>query len=114
MEDINALSFGTFLLLSFFGAWWHWNKMRREGRVAGTFKDYLLADHPANSMATGAMLLAATWAAATSGTADLVNPQLIVTMLMAGKLHVASFNAIGSAFIIGYGFDSIINKGGNQ
>jgi hypothetical protein len=112
MEDINALSFATFLILSFTGAWYHWRKMKNESRVMGTFRDYLFADSPTNSLATGVMLLVAAWTAATSGTADLVNPQLIVTMLMAGKLHIASFNAVGGAFIIGYGFDSLVNKGG--
>lgn len=110
MSEINIYSFAAVLLVSYLGAYFHWRKMKKQGRVGGTFWDYLVADRPGRSMGTGAAILGATWLNVTSGLGDNLNPELVWQLLAAGKLHVPTFAAIATSFLSGYGLDSQINR----
>ncbi len=112
VTEVNLWSFLAYLALMLAGCWYHWHKMVKEGRVAGTFKDYLLADYPGRSVATILLVIGAAWTSASAGLADNINPELLWGMLMAAKLSVAPINACFSALISGYGIDSLANKGG--
>lgn len=112
MEDLNLWSFVTVFVLQCIGAYLHWRFMVKQGRVNGTFfKDYLFADYPGRSVATIGLLLGASWAMAAAGAADNLNPELIWTMLLQGKINVAGVSAAIGAVGTGYAFDSRINKG---
>jgi hypothetical protein len=114
MESISIASFIAFLIMSTLGAYWHYRKVCKDGRHFGTLLDYLIADHPSRSGVTGIALLGVSWTAATTGTADFINPELVWSMLMLGKLHGPSIAVAIMAFGTGYLFDSQINKGGNE
>lgn len=114
MESISILSFIAFFILSAAGAYFHYRKVRKTGRHDGTLWDYLIADHPARTGAVWLALLGSSWAAATSGVADNINPELVWALLMVGKLHIASVNIMVLAVMSGYTFDSALNKGGNE
>ena len=112
MQEINLLSFLAVLSFQIAGAFFHWLKMKRVDRVMGTFVDYLIADAPGRSVATGAALFAAAWVSATSGAADNINPEVLWGLLASMKLHVASINGILAAITSGYFFDSVLNSDG--
>lgn len=114
MTGIRIDSFLMVLVMAYLGAFAHWYKMKRATRVLGSFFDYLIADYPGRSMATGLAIVAAAWLSATSGTADLINPQLLWESLIAGVLNIQSVNGIVAAIAVGYALDSGINKGGDQ
>lgn len=114
MESISILSFIAFFILSAAGAYFHYRKVRKTGRHDGTLWDYLIADYPARTGAVWLALLGSSWAAATSGVADNINPELVWALLMVGKLHIASVNIMVLAVMSGYTFDSALNKGGNE
>lgn len=114
MESISITSFLAFLVISTAGAYWHYRKVRKTKRHTGTLWDYLVADHPARSGTVGLALIGTSWAAATTGTADFINPELVWAMLMLGKLHGPSINIAVMAFGTGYLFDSQINRGGDE
>ncbi|MEK6849142.1 MAG: hypothetical protein AABY01_01080 [Nanoarchaeota archaeon] len=114
MESISIASFIAFLIMSTAGAWWHYRKVLKSKRHIGTLWDYLIADYPGRSGAVGIALVGASWAAATGGTADFINPELVWTMLLAGKLHIPSVTIAAMAFGTGYMFDSQLNKGGAE
>lgn len=114
MTGIRIDSFLMVLAMAYLGAFVHWYKMKRATRVLGTFFDYLVADYPGRSVATGFAIVAAAWLSATSGTADLINPQLLWESLVAGVLNIQSVNGIVAAIAVGYALDSGINKGGDQ
>jgi hypothetical protein len=114
MTEIRIDSFLAVLAFALIGAFAHWFKMKRAGRVGGTFFDYLVADFPGRSMATGFALVAATWLSVTSGAADLISPVLLWASLKAGVLNIASVNSAVTAIAVGYALDSGINKGGEQ
>lgn len=114
MESISIASFAAFLVMSTLGAYWHFRKVRKTKRHMGTLWDYLVADHPGRSGTVGLALLGTSWTAATTGTADFINPQLVWTMLALGKLHGPSITVAVMAFGTGYLFDSQINKGGEE
>ena len=82
MESISILSFIAFLILSAAGAYFHYRKVRKTGRHDGTLWDYLIADHPARTGAVWLALLGSSWAAATSGVADNINPELVWALLI--------------------------------
>ena len=111
MQEINLMSFVAVLVLQAIGAAAHWYKMKRAKRVNGTFYDYLVADYPGKSAATGFVLLGAAWLSATSGMADNINPSLVIAMLSSGILHVPTVNGLIAAVTAGYAFDSLLNKG---
>jgi hypothetical protein len=111
MSEINIWSFLSVVLFQLVGAYFHWRKMHKAKRVTGTFWDYLVADSPGHSVATGLAILSAAWLSTSSGAGDLINPELVVTMLANGILHVPSVNGIVAAIAAGYMFDSMINKG---
>ena len=110
MTEINLWSFIAVLAVSYLGAYAHWRKMKKQGRVAGTFWDYLAADNPAHSAGTGVAILGTTWLNVTSGLGDNLNPELVVALLAAGKLHVPTIAALATSFLSGYGLDSQFNK----
>jgi len=114
MTEINLYTFISVLSVSYLGAYAHWRKMKRQGRVAGSFWDYLVADSPAHSMGTGAAILGATWLQVTSGLGDNLNPELVLALLVAGKLHVPTIAALATSFLSGYGLDSQFNKSGEE
>lgn len=111
MTEISILSFLSFFVLSALGAYWHYRKMRKTGRHNGTLFDYLFADYPGKSAAVWMALLGSSWAMATTGTADFINPELVWATLLAGKLHVPSIGVAALAVQSGYAFDSMLNKG---
>jgi len=111
MESISIESFASFLVLSIFGAYWHYRKVCKTGRHYGSLWDYLVADHPGRSGAVGIALVGSAWVTATTGTADFINPQLLWELLKHGELHVPSITVAYLAVQSGYAFDSTINKG---
>ena len=110
MNEINLYSFLAVLAVSYLGAYAHWRKMKRQGRVRGSFWDYLVADSPVHSMGTGAAILGATWLNVTSGLGDNLNPELVWSLLASGKLHVPTIAALATSFLSGYGLDSQFNR----
>ena len=111
METISIASFLSFLILSVIGAYGHYRKVCKTGRHYGSLWDYLVADHPGRSGTVGVMLVGSAWLTATSGTADFINPQLVLELLRHGELHVPSIAVAYLAVQSGYAFDSSINKG---
>lgn len=111
MQEINIFSFLAVLSLQSVGVFAHWYKMKRNKRAMGTFYDYMISDYPGRSAATVFVLIGAAWLSVTSGAADLINPELVFTMLSKGILHVASVNGMVSAAVAGYTLDSVVNKG---
>jgi len=110
MTEINLWSFISVLFFQMIGVYTHWRKMRKTDRAAGKFFDYLFADRPGNSAVTGVAIIGAAWLSTSSGAGDLINPELVYTMLSKGILHVPSVNGIVAAVTAGYAFDSMINK----
>ena len=110
MSQINLWSFLSVLVFQMFGVYTHWRKMMKTDRAAGKFFDYLFADRPGNSAATGVAIVGAAWLSTSSGAGDLINPELMYTMLSKGILHVPSINGIVAAITAGYAFDSMINR----
>jgi len=111
MTEINLYSFLTVALLQFFGAYIHWRKMKKTARVKGNFFDYMIADKKGASVVTGVAILSAAWLSTSSGAGDLINPELVVTMLSNGILHIPSVNGIVAAVTAGYALDSALNQG---
>lgn len=111
MSEINLYSFLVVILLQYAGAWSHFRKMKQTRRVRGNYWGYLFYDSPNKSAATGVMMIGSAWFSCTAGSGDLVNPELLWTFLQKGILHVPSINAILTAIIAGYAFDSFSNKG---
>lgn len=111
MTEINLLSFLAVFAIQLVGASAHWLKMKRTKRVRGTWLAYLFLDDRDKSAATFIMLIGTSWFAASSGTGDLLNPELLWSYLQNGSLHITSVNAIFGALTVGYTFDSITNRG---
>lgn len=114
MQSIDILSFVTFFILMLVGAYLHYIKLCKQGRHFGGLVDYLVADYPGRTVSVGIALLTASWAACTAGVADAINPELVWTMLMAGKIHIPSVTIAVGAVVAGAGFDSQLNKGGAE
>lgn len=114
MESINLFSFFAFFLCMVIGAYWHYRKVRSTGRHNGSLWDYLVADHPSRSGAVAVAILAASWTASTTGTADVIDVRLMWALLSNGEMHVPSINMIVMAIGLGYAFDSKLNKGGME
>ena len=112
MTEINLWSFLSVVTLQLVGAYVHWRKMRKTKRVTGNFYDYIIADSPGHSVATGLAILSAAWLSTSSGAGDLINPELMVAMLSKGILHVPSINGVIAALTAGYALDSVLNKSG--
>ena len=110
MSEINKWSFLSVLIFQIIGVYAHWRKLIKTDRAAGTFFDYLFADHPGNSAATGIAIIGAAWLSTSSGASDLINPELVYTMLSKGILHVPSINGVIAALTAGYALDSMLNK----
>lgn len=111
MTEINLWSFLSVFFFQVIGALAHYRKLKQTKRRRGGYFDYLFADKPGRSTAVFLALLASSWLACTSGKADLLNPEMLWELLAAGKLHIASIDAVVSAILFGYAFDSIADKG---
>jgi len=111
MIEINLYSFFAVVFFQILGAWAHFKKMKQSKRVRGTYFDYLFSDSPNKSAATGILMLGSAWFSITAGNGDLLNPQLLWEFLHRGILHVPSINAVLTAVIAGYAFDSAVGKG---
>lgn len=111
MESINLFSFAAFFLCMTIGAYWHYRKVRNTGRHNGSLWDYLVADHPSRSGSVFVAILAASWTASTTGTADVIDVRLVWALLSNGRLPVPAINMILMAIGLGYTFDSSMNKG---
>lgn len=118
ITEIDLWSFATFIIVAYFGVWWHWRKMKRAGRISGTFRDYLFYDYPGSTFGVGASVFLASWVQATTGIAAWLNPELLWAMIAAGKVKLTIGTAIGgafsAAFFTGYGLESWLNKGANK
>lgn len=119
MTQINIASLVVVFFLQCLGAFKHWQVMKKDGRVNGTFfADYLFADYPGHSAWTIFLLAANAWLAALSGAADYLNPELLLSLIENGnidiKLGASITGAVSGSFLAGYGFDSIANKGSND
>jgi len=112
--SINLLSFLSFFICMVIGAYWHYKKVSKTGRHEGTLFDYLLADNPRGTTKVGFAILLSSWTAATSGTADYINLELLFNLLINMQLHIPSINIVILAIGLGYTFDSQLNKGGNE
>lgn len=110
MIEINIYSFLAVLFFQCVGAFSHWFKMKKTSRAQGTFIDYMIADYPGRSVATGAVFVVAAWMSAISGAADNINPELMWALLSKGILHAPSINGIIAAITAGYALDSMANK----
>jgi hypothetical protein len=111
MADVNIYSVVAVFLLQCLGAFEHFRYMRAEGRVSGSFRNYLFSSHPTKSAATYLVLAASAWASVEAGVGDNVNPQLLWALLSTGHMPMATMAAVGLSLVTGYGFDSRFNKG---
>lgn len=112
MTDIRIEDIVTVVFFAYIGAFYHWFMMKKDKRAQGTFWDYLVADYPGRSIATGAAIIFTSWMSVTSGASVLIHPDILWIKLSNGLIDVASVNGIVSAIAIGYMLDSGINKGG--
>lgn len=111
MIELSLYSFLSVVWFQMIGAWAHFKKMKQNKRVRGTYFDYLVSDSPNKSAATGILMLGSAWFSITAGNGDLLNPILLWEFLTKGILHVPSINAVLTAIMTGYTFDSVMNKG---
>lgn len=111
MSEIHIASLASVFVVMLLGLVLHWVIMKKDKRVKGNLISYLLAQHPGRSMSTVFALAAASWYAATTGTADEIHPAIVWGLLSNGVIHIPMWNALGAHFMAGYFFDSLINKG---
>lgn len=111
MTEINLYSFLAVFFCQVIGALAHWWKLKRTKRTRGNYFSYLFAEAPGKSTITIFLLLGSAWFACSTGSGDLLNPELLWTMLGKGILHAPSINAVLAAMTAGYAFDSIADKG---
>ena len=123
--EISLYSYFIYVLVAYFGVWWHWRKMLNTGRVSSTkklffsaFWHYLFMDYPGSTFGVGVSILLVSWTAAMSGVVVWLEPQLLVAMLTSGKINIVTGTTVGGvvsgAFLSGYGLESILNKGAKQ
>lgn len=111
MTEVNLWSLLSVFLFQLVGALAHFRKMKKTKRVRGGYLDYVFADTPSRSAALFILLLGSSWIACTSGKADNLNPELLWALITHAKLHVPSIDALVSAVIYGFAFNSMVDKG---
>ena len=114
MSEINLYSFLSVFAFQLLGATAHWLKMKRSKRVRGPVIDYYFGDQQGKSAAVFFLLIGSAWFSCSTGTGDLLNPQLLWSYLEQATLHVSSINAVLAAITMGYAFDSMTNKAGEK
>ena len=116
MDKINIYSLFVVFFLQCLGAWEHWRFIKNEGRVSGSFREYLLSSYPGRSYATLFAIAGSSWMSAMSGMADYLNPELLYALVQHGEIDIKLATAISGAVMasvgVGYALDSRFNKGG--
>lgn len=111
MQNIQLIPLLLFILLGLLGMWAHWLKKSRRGELAGTFRDYMLADYPGRSFSTIAVFAGMAFAAATTGSLDGLDLGQFAALIRQGQVHIPTINALAAGFMLGWMLDSGINKG---
>lgn len=118
MKDINLYSYMIVLMIQCLGAWEHWRVMKSEGRVSGTFRQYLFSHYPGRSFSIYIALAGSAWASCLSGAGDNLNPELLFAIISNGKISIETATIISAVavttFGFGYAIDSRFNKGKNE
>ena len=114
-QMVNLFSLGLVFLLMLLGAFGHWLNKKRVGEVSGNLIDYLFAEHPGYTMATGGSIFTAALVASMSGVADIIDPRLLWAMVTeTASIPARSLIALALAVQSGWQLDSLINKGGKE
>ena len=111
MTNISLLSILTVVVSQFLGVFYHWWRMKKKKRVKGSFIDYLFAESPSSTTAVFFVIITGAWFSATTGTADLINPQMIFDAFNDDSLTAADIHAVNAlvgAITTGYAADSIL------
>lgn len=111
MKDVQISIAAVMIVAGLFGMWVHFRIMKRNGRVAGNFVSYLLAD---NQKGTGITLFA--YFASISGlfalgAFDALNMDAAVAALHNGVIYAPLAQGLGTAVTTGYMCDSVLNSG---
>jgi hypothetical protein len=114
MESISIVSFIAFFILQLAGAYWHYRVVCKQGRHFGGLWEYLMQDYKHTSVPVFVALLASSLFAASSQTADFVNPELAWAMLRVGEIHLPSIAVAYLTIQGGYAWDSQLNSGNNE
>ena len=105
----NTVDIGAALIIllpGLFGMWTHWRLAFRQGRVSGTFFDYLFADNPQGTGVTVAMFLSAMAGMNWLGLFDQVHTDYIVEALRNWQIYKPAALAVIASATTGYTFDS--------
>lgn len=111
MNSVNLYSFIAALFCQYIGVLWHWWNMRRSKRTSVGFFTYVLYGTKTGQGAKLFAIFGTTWFSCTTGAADLINPELLWSMIQSQhSIHIASVNAILFAITTGYAADSAGNS----
>jgi hypothetical protein len=111
MKDIQISIAAVMVIAGLFGMWVHFRIMKRNGRVAGNFVSYLLAD---NQKGTGITLFAyfvSIGGLFALGAFDALNMDAAVAALHNGVIYAPLAQGIAQAMTAGYVADSMLNSG---
>jgi hypothetical protein len=111
MKDIQLSIVAIVLAFGFLGMWVHFLQKKRRKEEFGTFKDYLFADSPGSTGITMLAFLSAMGGLFQIGSFDQVLLEPFVTALKNGVLYSPMISAVAQAFVTGFAFDSMLNKG---
>jgi hypothetical protein len=112
-DAIPLTSFLTFFALQLLGAIWHYRVVCKDGRHFGGIWSYLTGEYKTTTLPVFFALLGSSVLAASTGTADFVNPELVWATLKANQLPGASLTIAYLIFQGGYQWDSNLNRGDN-
>lgn len=112
MKMFNVMSFLLVLVLLLSGAIANWCDMKLKKQVGGNLFDYIFADHPLRSFASGSTLFGAAVAMAFSESAKIVDPILILQQIYDGIIPATTFFMLSGIFTTGWIMDKLANKGG--
>lgn len=111
MKDIQ-ISVGVLMFLAgLFGMWIHFRIVRRDGRVAGNFIGYLLADNPKGTGITLFAYFASIGGLFAIGSFDALNMDAAVAAFHNGVLYAPLAQGVATAVSAGYMCDSMLNSG---
>ena len=111
MKDIQLAVVAIVLTFGFLGMWMHFLQKKRRKEELGTFRDYLFADSPGSTGITVVAFLLAMGGMFGLGSFDQVFWEPFIVALKNGKLYAPMASAVTQAFLTGFGFDSMLNKG---
>ena len=111
MKDIQLAVVAIVLTFGFLGMWVHFLQKKRRKEEMGTFRDYLFADSPGSTGITIIAFFAAMGGLFQIGSFDQVFWEPFVTALKNGVVYAPMVSAVAQAFVTGFAFDSMLNRG---